>query len=70
MVKKSNRRGKKRKKEEKIGFVGTCPGIEPVTYRSQVQFQDKYPRSHISDTAREIQNKMAAGPVQKQTKTK
>ena len=24
----------------KYGFVGTCPGIEPVTGRSQVQFQD------------------------------
>ena len=24
------------------GFVGTCPGIEPVTGRSQVQSQDKY----------------------------
>ena len=35
--KKSN---KKREKKKKIGFVG----------RSQVQFQDKYPRSPISKT--------------------
>ena len=31
----------------KYGFVGTCPGIEPVTGRSLVQFQDKYPRSQF-----------------------